>query len=295
MFRTILVPFDGSPLAEHALPWAAQIAGRAGAGIRLVCVAEPQALGHVTPGGHCDERAALDLAAWRLRRQVPGCPVQTAVLEGPVAQTLAEYAAAAQADLIVMATHGRGAFSRFWLGSVADELLRRSPAPVLVLRPAAGAAPSNYAAPQVRHILVPLDGTAVAEAALPPAAALARLFGAGLHLVRAVEPVPVPAAVPDLAAGRPPVTELAARARAYLGRAAGRLRAADLPVDTHVAAHDFLESAAPAVLEEAEGADLIVMATHGRGRVARFLLGSVADQVVRGADVPVLVVRPNGR
>jgi nucleotide-binding universal stress UspA family protein len=215
-------------------------------------------------------------------------------LRGPVGPTLAEYAATSKADLIVMTTHGRGPLSRFWLGSVADELIRHSPVPLLVHRPLQGTAPEARGPFPFRRILVPLDGTALAEAALAPATALARLFGAELHLLRAVEPVlvPVPDGVSDFPplTGQPLIEHLTAQARVDLDRVAGRLRSEGLAVSSQVTVHDFFEAAAPAVLEAAKTADLIVLATHGRSRVARFFFGSVADNVVRAAPCPVLVV-----
>jgi nucleotide-binding universal stress UspA family protein len=294
MFRTILVPYDGSAFAEQALPLAAQLARRSGAGLRLACVVPPETTQAWPAGRPCDEEMALKLAQWRLRQWAPECPVATQLLHGPVAPTLAEYAATSKADLIVMTTHGRGPLSRFWLGSVADELIRRSPVPLLVHRPADGAAPETRDPFRLRRILVPLDGTAVAEAALSPAVALARLFGAELHLLRSVEPelVPVPEGMSDLPhiTGQPVLELLTAQARADLDRVARRLRSEGLTVSSQVAVHDFFEAAAPAVLEAAKTADLIVLATHGRGRVARFFFGSVADNVVRAAPCPVLVV-----
>jgi nucleotide-binding universal stress UspA family protein len=128
------------------------------------------------------------------------------------------------------------------------------------------------------------------EGALAPAAELARLFEAGLLLLRVVVPAPEPdsPAYPSLAAGEARLGEQAAQARAGLDRIAAPLRAGGLAVDTRVVVNG---PAAVAVLDAAPVADLIVLATHGRGRVARFFLGSVADKVVRGATCPVLVVR----
>jgi nucleotide-binding universal stress UspA family protein len=295
MFRTVLVPLDGSPLAEQALPLALGLARRAGGAVRLALVHLEDFRG---PQADVEaihtEQAYLDTTAARLRQ--PGGPSVTAELikVAPVAMALAEYAQAVKADLITLTTHGHGPLSRFWLGSVADELLRRATVPLLVHRPAEGASPGPGAEPHFRRILVPLDGSELSEAALKPAAELARLYGAGLLLLRAVVPVAEPDGVSylTLAAGEPLLDALTTQARADLDRVAKRLRAEGLPVDARVVVN---ASAAVAVLEAAPVADLIVLATHGRGRVARFFLGSVADKVVRAAPRPVLVVpsRPN--
>jgi nucleotide-binding universal stress UspA family protein len=296
VIRTILVPLDGSPHSEQALPLAAEVARRAHAGLRLACVLVPkveewtQAISQPY-----DEQAMLDLAAQRVRQAVPDGPVQTAVLEGPVAETLARHAADVRADLIVLTTHGRGAFSRFWLGSVTDEMLRCSPVPLLVLRPA-GAGPTDAAAEaHVRRVVVPLDGSEFAEAALGPAAALSRLYGAGLELLRVV--APLPAVGPDgvdyvqAATDAAILGELTRQAGEALETTAERLRRDGLTVTTRVAVHDHV---AAAVLEATRPGDVVALATHGRRAMVRWLLGSVADKLVRGAEVPVLVVRPTG-
>ena len=135
MFRTILVPYDGSAFAEHALPLAAQLARPSKAGLRLVCVIPPETTQAWPAGLPREDQTALKLAQWRLRQWAPECNVATQLLHGPVGPTLAEYAATSKADLIVMTTHGRGPLSRFWMGSVADELIRHSPVPLLVHRP----------------------------------------------------------------------------------------------------------------------------------------------------------------
>jgi nucleotide-binding universal stress UspA family protein len=211
--------------------------------------------------------------------------------EGTVAPALCAFAGAVGADLIVLTTHGRGPLSRFWLGSVADELIRSSPIPLLVHRPAGGATPDLNAPILFRRILVPLDGSEFAETALAPAAELAVTFGAELFLFRVV--VPAPVLVPDetkslRSAMEGPVLEnLSLQARSYLDRTAQRLRTDRLPVDVRVAVN---VSPAAALLEAAPLANLIALTTHGSGKVARFFIGSVADKVVRGAVCPVLVL-----
>jgi nucleotide-binding universal stress UspA family protein len=297
MFRTIVVPLDGSPLAEHALPLAAGIARRAGGALRLARVhtphhapryAEPEADATVAHR----EQAYLDAVAANVERS-GGVPATGALIEeGTVAPALCAHAQALGADLMVLTTHGRGPLSRFWLGSVTDELLRTAPLPLLVYRPEGQVAADLSADRPFRRILVPLDGSETAEAALAPAAELARLTGAELTLLRAVEVLPI--AAPDGLVYTPPtldaalVERLVAEARRSLNRVAERLRAEGLTVATRVTA---AEPAAAAILDAAGQADLIVLATHGRSKVARFFLGSVADKVVRGAPCPVLVTR----
>jgi nucleotide-binding universal stress UspA family protein len=298
MFRTILVPLDGSVLAEKALPPALQIARRAGATLHLTCVLTPQARtdNPLHPGIPRDEQTALDLSAWRVRQAAPGLSVQTSLVEGPVAPMLAEHAAAVGANLIVMTTHGRGSLSRFWLGSVTDEMVRRTTVPLLVLRPADYAPAVMGTEMPIRRVIVPLDGAAFADKALGPAAALARPFGAELHLVHVVTPIPtngpdgvVYAQTNDYGLV---FEEMKRKGAAMLDRAATRVAAEGVKVTTRVV---VAERVAEAILEEARPGDVIGLATHARAPATRWLLGSVADKLIRAADVPVLVVRPNGK
>ena len=292
MIKTILVPLDGSATSEHALAIAASIAKRAQAALRLVHVRQPV---HYQDGlaASPKEQDYLDLQAWRIR-QTTHLSVCVAVLEGPVAETIAEHAQSVNADLIVMTTHGRGPFSRFWLGSVADRLIRRVPAPLIVVRP-----PDEMCEPwpepnwQPRRILVALDGSTLAEAVLPRAVELAKLLSASLAFVRVVEPLPV--LTPEGLVPQPilldssVLDELKTQARTYLEKIADSLRKDGLAVSCRVVVDDRV---APAILEEARESDLIALATHARHGVARMLLGSVTDKTIRGATGPVLVVPP---
>ncbi len=292
MFRTILVPLDGSPRAEHALPLALSVARRAGAALRLAHVHQRHPGGPVADvtAAHAEQKY-LDATSARVREHCQLAVTADLIEEGSIAPALGSYARAIGADLTVLTTHGRGPVSRFWLGSVTDELLRQPPGPLLVHRPAEGMPVDLTADWPFRRILLPLDGSEEAEAALGPTAEIGRLMGATFTLLRAVEPVPAvtPAGQAmswsslDFALAE----ELTVQARGYLGRVAARLRDRGLRVAERVVVY---EPAAPAVLAAAEHADLIALATHGLGRVARFFLGSIADKVVRGAACPVLVV-----
>jgi nucleotide-binding universal stress UspA family protein len=300
MYRTLLVPLDGSRLGEHALPLAASIARRAGAALHLVRVHPPSPVGEGI-AAFATEKAAwalaksyLDEVAGRLEAGT-GVSATTRVLDGPVAATLHEYATSQIADLVVMSTHGRGPLSRFWLGSVADQLAHCLPMPLLLVRP--HDAPLDLARePALRRLLVGLDGSPRAEAVLGPALGLARLTGATVALLRVVLPPPVygmdlpPYAAAGAGADLTILEELRHEAEAYLTRVADRLRGEGHAVEARVAVHTH---AATALLEEPAqtGCDLIALATHGRRGLPRLFLGSVADKVVRGAEVPVLLHR----
>jgi nucleotide-binding universal stress UspA family protein len=300
MIRSILVPLDGSPFAEHALPAALGIARRSGAAIQLVQVHVPLiyiegihvfegTLDAKILGG---EKAYLECVALGIETLV-GARIACSLPVGAIGDQLIEQARACKADLVVMTTHGRGALSRFWLGSTADEIVRRGPAPVLLLRPHEGR-PDLTAEPALKHMLIPLDGTSQAEEILEPALALGSLTGADYTLLRVVEPIqPLGMELGGYApAGLelPLLKELQAGAQAYLDNVAERLRARGVRVHTRVAVDAH---AAGAILNEAKTnpCDLIAIETHGRGGLTRLLLGSIADKVVRGATCSVLVHR----
>jgi nucleotide-binding universal stress UspA family protein len=298
-YRSLLVPLDGSAFGEHALPLALGIARRAGADVRLVHVHSP------LESVYRPERLYYDsgLDAWLKRRQqaylddvvrrlakITSVPVTPVLMEGrEIAATLCT--ASAGADLVVMATHGRGPLARLWWGSVADVLMRRLTVPLLLVR--GSRAPANLTDdPAVRHLLVPLDGSALAEQVLEPAVALGTLMGADHTLLRVLRLMPDHSVayggsgLERLRAGRPHL-----EARRYLGRVAERLGGRTLRVHPRLVLGE--QPTAKAILRYAQthDADLIALATRGRGGLLR---GGVADRVVRGAAVPVLVFRPSG-
>jgi nucleotide-binding universal stress UspA family protein len=300
MLRSILVPLDGSPFAEHALPLAIHLAKRAAAVLHLVQVHVPVlAIESVNLlDDRLDatlferEREYLEGVVRRVKDHV-NVPVRSAQPIGGVAEQLIDEARRSSADLIVMTTHGRGALSRFWLGSIADETIRHGPAPVLLVRP--GDAPVDFdAAPTIGRILVPLDGAPAAERVLIPAVDIAGLTQAEFTLLEVIPPVPVlgydlggyAAAGTDLAL----LERLEANAHTYLDRAKEWLRARGFRADARVIIN---EQPAVAILDEAKACacDLIAIETHGRSGLSRMLLGSVADKVVRGTGACVLVHR----
>src|SRR5690242_15353543 len=191
--RSILVPVDGSALAEQAIPYAIAIAKRAGAHLRIALVHHeiPEVAVFASPKTYTmarlemqrSEDAYLQALTDRVRQQL-GNMVSSVALNGPVSPTLAEYVHDSEVDLVVMTSHGRGGVERLRLGSVADQLIRTLSVPTLVLR--SGTA---MPAPSFARILVPLDGSALAEAALGPAATMAQLYDGSLTLVRIVQPV----------------------------------------------------------------------------------------------------------
>jgi nucleotide-binding universal stress UspA family protein len=300
MYRSLLVPLDGSAFAEHALPLALGLARRAGAAVHVVQVHVPFALAYadsLAPGSYEaearvleQERAYLDGVVSRLAGLAPAA-VTPALLEGPaVAEMLSGHAAVTKADLVVMTTHGRGPLSRLWLGSVADEMVRRAAAPVLLVRPHGGGV-DLAAGPELRHLLVPLDGSALAEQILAPATALGGLTQAEFTLLRVYGPAIDVAPLTEAAQGvEGAVGQLRVRAEDYLRRVAEGLKGQGCKVQAHAVVG---QHPATAILDAAQGlaVSLIALETHGRRGLPRLLLGSVADKVIRGATTPVLVHR----
>lgn len=301
MRGSILVPLDGSPFGEHALPLALRLAQRMGAEVHLVHVhlpvrPAPYAEGLPAYNGQLEEEARTReeqyLASLANRAaETAGVVVRRALLDGPVAPALSRYAEETAIGLVVMTTHGRGGLSRAWLGSVADALVRQVSVPVLLLRPGKNAAEEPEPR-EFRHILIPLDGSKLAESVLGTAVAIGRLSDAEYTLLHVVEP-PFVLGPPRSAVLVEPGEESEAHARwsdEYLTRVAGRLHDAGLRVRAVV---ETYPNAAQGVLDYARthDIDLIAMSTHGRVGFSRIALGSVSDKVLRGAEVPVLLQR----
>ena len=294
MNEPILVPLDGSALAEQALPFAEALATASGSPLVLLYASYvAPVLGIDSSEEQVQELAAAEAylrkIAARFRRR--GLPVETCAPYGPVGQAIAREASTRRAWLIAMATHGRGTLGRFFSGGVAADVVRRTVVPVLLVRAwHAGDAKSRLVVGET--IVVPLDGSVLAETALPVAQALAASLGSPLLLVRAVPP-PDPVLTPDGMAVALFAEDRAAAEReadGYLAALAARL-AAD-----GIAAQCLVCFGKPAdvirAVAEEHGVALTVLATHGRTGVDRLLLGSVAEAVVRHGATPVLLVPP---
>jgi nucleotide-binding universal stress UspA family protein len=295
MYRSILAPLDGSLPSEQSLPYAVALTRRSGAALQLVYVHTPLLLGEGTmylgtPDVQLweEERKYLSGVAQRLKKA--GVEnVSTHILEGPVAETLQEYALGNSSDLVVLTTHGRGPVSRFWLGSVADQLVHRLPMPLLLIHTREEESAST-SEPAIRKVLLTLDGTPMAEQILPTAGGLAKVMGASFTLLRVVPPAVSHSASNKREADAALADKLRAEAQGYLTRIAASLRDQGIAAQTRIVTHSH---PALAILEEATRGkyDLIALETHGRVGLPRLFLGSIADKVVRGATVPVLVHR----
>ena len=292
----LLLPLDGSRLAEAVLPVVGRLA-EGGATPVLLHVPERGAPATVHGERHvqvaAEATAYLEGVAVRLRTGGGAVEMHThEAPEGDVAGSIAAHAEEERADLIVLCTHGGGGVRDLLVGSIAQQVLRRGTIPVLLVRPAAEGSAPPFAP---RTVLVPLDGTAAAEAALAPAADLARALGAGLHLVMVVATLQTvrgdrnPAALLLPATARAMLDLQQDDAQGYLDTLAVQLRKAGLPVSTEVRRGD----AATALSDEAAepGVGLVVVATHGRAGVQAIWAGSVTARLLARTRAPVLLLR----
>jgi nucleotide-binding universal stress UspA family protein len=299
MYRNIMVPLDGSSFSRDAMLAGLRIASRCGATLRLVKVAvapnipgTPDSLatlGEAARDKHALELSSLYAAAAECRAHA-NIPVIASLEHGPVVEALTGYAHRNEVDLIVMRTHARGGIKRVWFGSVADRLIRESGVPVLVVRPPSVATALEGGA-STNRILVPLDGSDLAERAVIPAIKLAAVDGASITLLRIVtawkhrEP-----GVLESHMGPASAAEVA-EAQRYLDSILAWPTDRQLDVTRRVIIASDPASAILDVAKEIE-ADAITLATRGRGALRRAASGSVSDRVMRESEVSTIVLHP---
>jgi nucleotide-binding universal stress UspA family protein len=264
---SVVVPLDGSQNSEYAIPAALQLARQDGA---------PLAFVHVPPeeGGSLDEAGFGAYAAKLLESIGERDVAHSATLAaGNPAQAVLDFAAGARA--IVLASHGRGGLKAAFIGSVADKIVRNADIPVLVV-PVGGVAKPGSAA-----VVVGLDGSEMAERALPAAREFAKASGAEVILVRAFS-IPPPAGMEFAAYPVDVLTPLEESCKEYLN---GVARAGEKVLAVMSGSAEALQQAA-----EQSDAGLIVVASHGKGFVSRLALGSTTDRLMHNSDRPLLVV-----
>jgi len=299
MLTKIVVPLDRSSLAEDALGCASALVRATGAAIDLVLVHDPFAASGYEgmppeDSARPNEQAYLDRIARELQS---GASVQAtcAVVNGVPVDMICRRAIEIGADLIVMTSHGRTGFNRAWLGSVADGVIRRAGIPVLLLR-STEAERTDRRERLFKHVLVLIDASSESEAIIDATLSIARAGNGHITLLHVVQPVPL--IIPDYGApmsGAPPVADMeltervAAQARERLGELAVRV-SQGVDVNTAVVIDTRV---AQAILDFAAqtAADLVALTTHGRG-ASRLIVGSTADKVLRGSNLPILIKRP---
>lgn len=305
MVRCIVAPVDGTAFGEHALPLAASLARRVGATLHLahvhVPLIAPSGVESVAFAGEWTEvakereRSYLTELVARLEAAY-GIAAAPVLVDGPVADALERHARECRAQLVVMSCHGHLRFRRLWHHGVAEHLARRLPVPVLLARPTREEeVPPLGGDARIRHILVPLDGTAYAEGILDHALAVGRPFRARYTLLRVVQPEP--GAGTGAGGAAPPLDRAMGAARQYLNGVAERLRAAGREVAVRVA---LSPDPASAILEQIrltpalhdDPVDLVALETHPHRPVSRILAAHTADRVLHGSPVPVLLFEP---
>lgn len=296
MFDRIVMPLDGSAAAEAILGQVRRLLRRQDAEVILLRAVPEAASTARFDAGKLLEEAQRYVHDFALRLNEEGARVRGLARRDPPAEAILETADREGATLIAMTTHGRSGMARWVMGSVAEKVVRGSRIPVLLMRSFGPAGePAGGGEADFRKILVPLDGSGESRDVLPGAGEFARLFGSRLAVLHVREParlpvvamtVPMPEPIPPW----PPPPERHERAAET---AADELRAQGLRATPLAAEGD----PASCILDtaRAEGADLIAMATHGRSGISRWVLGSVTEKVLRGADVPLLVVRSQKR
>jgi nucleotide-binding universal stress UspA family protein len=301
MFDKIVIPLDGSPRAELILSQVAKILRRKDSRIvllRVVDIPEISRFEHARRATYETVRGAERAEAHRYVHELArrfedgGIRVQARIAEGPAAGTILDVAKEEEATLIAMTTHGRTGLPRWFAGSVAEKVVRASPVPVLLVRsfrstPLGDLQPATAGELPFRKLLVPTDGSPAAATAFGPAAAAAQLFDSDVVVLHVEPPVVIPGAgemaipvmVPPPPADQDPMTEEPANRFRELGLAVKRCTAAGNP------AEEILDRC------RTEDADLIVMSTHGRSGFSRWVLGSVAERVLRHSGVPLLLIQ----
>lgn len=320
MFKTILVPLDGSARAEYALPMAAQLARHTGGMVVLVRVASiatdywptitspvPSMMQSAVDGEM--KEAATYLKNVASAAELAGIEITTTARYGVAAPVILSTVIDYHADLIVMCSHGFTGVAHVIMGSVAEKISRHASVPVLVVREKGGFPGINPAEISLPlRILVPLDGSSHAMAALEPAAALLTAIAApaqktALHLVRVVGPV-------EKRNEMQGVQRDVLTARRYLSQTMELIREGSIapsfskqhiPISWSVALDTNIAEAIIRVAENGEdvegagvfgGCDLIALATHGWGWIQHWTMGSVAERVLHATKRPILLIRP---
>ena len=306
MFKRILTPLDGSTLSEGILPYVRALAPALGARVELLQIHPNMTyeLEQLEDAEQASITAALEPVQLRLQHQsesylskvagdLEGLGVETGidVRFGPPAASIVEEAEQVEDTLIAMSTHGRAGVGRWIMGSVTDRVLHTTMTPLLVVHPERGA-PSVDSVADISTLIVPLDGSELAETVLPVAAAVAMATGASILLVRSLDaPSRSSLSVTELASrGVSEGTLEEAETAEFLGARAAALREQGVAdVRTMVIrgnAAEEIEELARNTLDS-----MIVACTHGRSGVGRAVMGSVTDRLARHSGHPALILR----
>lgn len=300
----ILVPLDGSPMAEQAIAYAAAIAGNDGQITFLHVVPQPEPLRGLFGGQiasvdevlHMARETGAALMTETIERWRPVLGIDPGIIieAGDPADVTLDVIESTGATLLALASHGRGMAGRIAFGSVADRLARTSPVPVLIVHPQVDQDGEPHPA-RIHRLVITLDGSDIAREALPIAGEVARETGASVHLVSAVNPSAVLMPSPVGSAYYPEdlyqeiADDMNAAARESLTEAAEMLEGLTVT-------KSIVEGPAAAAIESVlQAGDLVVMTSHGRSGFKRWLLGSVSEKLIRSGVAPVLLVPSSAR
>jgi nucleotide-binding universal stress UspA family protein len=293
----VLIPLDGSKLAEHSLAYVPALRPLGLTEVELVSVIEPESV--PARRGHEDEERERNLLNTYLQK-IAGemhahttLDVKTRVLAGPAPQVIIQEAETYRPDFLVISTHGSSGLTRWRFGSVADKVIRGAEWPTIVVGPTAAEHESwleERLMPVFRTVLVPLDGSELAEQALPQARRFLEAFGAQLHLVSIVTLGSL--GLNDAWAGvsKQLTDDLTSDAGEYLKGVRDHAQGLGEPL-LAVRFGSPAEALEDYVSENA--IDLVIMTSHGRSGFVRTALGSTTDRLLGGA-APVLIVRGSG-
>lgn len=296
---SILFPTDFSDVAEGAFAHAAHLALRYQATIHVFNVVSPEDGNDSNPmdflpvqpaeGADTDDTAVQHVEVQTATQERGTVPVIYSQTDSPSpSEAIINYAREQAVDLVVMGTHGRRGMDRLLSGSVSEEVVRGAPCPVFTVL----ATDAKDHVPTISRVLAPVDLSDQSDLVVDHAAALADAYAAPLDLLHVVEEAAYPSAY-GLDPLTPDLPNVQNRAREALETLAGEHELRPGPINAHVmagnAARDIVEFA------DEQDADLIVMATHGRTGLERFLIGSVAEKVVRRARCPVFTLKSFGK
>ena len=314
MYENIIVPLDGSDASRQVLPYARSIAKTVGATLRLIGVLEPlnrvdnlSRMGSgaqnapmsqselvlsedwraLVGGLRREARERLDAAAEETRSQ--GIETTVELLEGEAAEQIIAAGNRAGESLIAMSTHGRSGIGRWMLGSVTDKVVKHTATPVLIIRAQREAPPDDVA---LSRVVLPLDGSELAERAIPHAVAFANAFGTGITILRSSSPTAYGFGYADYYAAQTYTdisSEVLSDVRDYVTSAVGRIQGMGV---SSVEERTPEGNPGAAIIDEVgdDRTKLVVMTTHGRTGVGRWVLGSVTDRVIQHSAGPVMVI-----
>jgi nucleotide-binding universal stress UspA family protein len=263
---------DGSPAAESVLPWVELIARSIGSQVRLVTVASKDL-----------PLQAAERYLQTKQTALSGVHADYSAIQGNGSPAEAVLALAADwdADLVALTSHSRSGLAAWNFGSVAEKIIHGSGCAVLLVRP--NPKPTSAEKPSINKILVPLDGSHLSQSVLPGIAELAKSLGATLTLVNVIELFMAPAISQTL------WDRLEARSQDFLDSVSQDVEQ-HVPCDCEVRFGSAIDQILQAAAES--HVDLIAMASHGHSGIGRWIMGSVAEALVRRSDLPCLVLRP---